>query len=206
MRRALLAGLLLALAGCSTGPTRAPAENPEQAWRNHAGQLARLDAWRLTGRIAVVSDSEAWHATADWRQDHQAYDIRLIGPMGQGSVQLQGGSRAVTLRDSDGHVLRSDDAEALLYHETGWRVPVAALRYWVLGLPAPGTVASRTLDPQGRLAALEQSGWRIRFLDYGRQDGYELPGRVFAPKDGTRVRLVVGRWRPPGTSGAQEEG
>jgi outer membrane lipoprotein LolB len=75
---------------------------------------------------------------------------------------------------------------------------VAALRYWVLGLPAPGTVASRTLDPRGRLAALEQSGWRIRFLDYGRQDGYELPGRVFAQKDGTRVRLVVGRWRLPG--------
>ena len=111
MRRTLLAGLLLALAGCTTGPTRPPAEHPEQAWRSHARSLARLDAWRLTGRIAVVSGSEAWHANADGRQDHQSYDIRLIGPLGQGSVQHQGGERAVTLRDSDGRTLAATRAD-----------------------------------------------------------------------------------------------
>ena len=86
------------------------------------------------------------------------------------------------------------DPELLLLRQTGWRVPVRALRYWVLGLPAPGPVKGRSLDRYGRLAKLSQSGWEIEFRDYQRSGSLELPVRIFVTNHRARVRLAIGHW------------
>ena len=179
MRRWLFVGCLL-LAGCATAPPRPPSAHPEQDWRRQQQAVSALTHWQLVGRIALFTESQGWHATVDWRQRRDNYDIRLIGPLGQGALRLVGDPGHVTLYDSDGQSVMADDPDQLLYRETGWRVPVEALRYWVLGVPAPGPVASRKLDPYGHLTELQQAGWRIRFLDYSERDGLQLPGRVFA--------------------------
>lgn len=194
MRIGLALALALVVAGCTTAPTRDPAADPERAWEARRAELAALEQWRLTGRIAIRTEDEGWHATVDWRQDRRRYDIRLIGPLGQGAVRLHGLPGQVTLQTEDGRTTAADP-ERLLYRNLGWRVPVEALRYWVLGLPAPGSATDRELDRYGRLARLEQAGWRIEFREYERRDGYELPSRVFVNNHRARVRLVVGKWQ-----------
>lgn len=195
MRAAAALALTLALLGCTTAPTRPPAADPERVWQERRAALAELDRWRLTGRIAIQTEGEGWHATLHWRQQQSRYDIRLIGPLGQGSVRLTGSPGRVVLRTEDG-VSEAADPDWLLRRNLGWRVPVAALRYWVLGLPAPGPAADRTLDPYGRLARLEQADWTIEFQEYERRNGYELPSRIAVRNHRARVRLVVGRWQP----------
>ena len=204
MRIWLVLALLLVVAGCTTAPTREPAAEPERAWRAHRAALADLDQWRLTGRIAIRTEGEGWHATLDWRQDQRRYDIRLFGPLGQGTVRLQGSPGEVTLHTEEGRTTAADP-EWLLYRNLGWRVPVEALRYWVLGLPAPGSARERELDRYGRLARLEQADWQIEFRDYERRDGVELPSRIFVSNHRAQVRLVVGQWRLPAPEGRDEQ-
>lgn len=196
-RTSILLLAVLLLAGCTTPPVRPPAADRELAWQHHRAALADLEQWRLTGRIAIHTGGEAWHATLDWRQRRQRYDIRLLAPMGQGSVRVQGGPDEVVL-DTGTETHSAADAESLLYRRFGWRVPVAALRYWVVGLPEPGTPAELRLDEHGRLAYLEQAGWKIEFRQYTRQEGRELPARIFASNHQAQLRLAAGQWQVSG--------
>ncbi len=189
------------LAGCAGVAPRPPVGAPEQAWAVHRDRLEALDSWRLNGRLAIRSEGEAWHASLNWHQENSHYAVRITAPLGQGSLRLEGTPRFVQLQTSKGESAVSDDPERLLYQQLGWRVPVASLRYWVLGLPAPGA-AQRQLDSQGRLAQLQQNGWSIQFLDYRQEDGVDVPGRVFASRGDAEVRLVVGSWELPQPAGA----
>jgi len=189
MNRWVVVFLLLGLAGCASTPVLPPAADPAQAWLEHRQQLARLQDWQITGRIAIRTENEGWHASLDWRQQAQGYLINLTGPLGQGSVQLEGDGRRVTLRSGEEAVV-DDDPERLLYRQLGWRVPVPALRYWVVGLPAPGP-AEQELNEQGHLAKLRQADWTIEFRDYVAQDSLVLPGRIFVSNHQAQVRLVI---------------
>lgn len=195
MRYFTLFGLaLLLLAGCTTTPPRPQPQDPEQAWQVRRQILGHLQDWSLSGRLGIQTDYEGWHVSIQWRQHANNYAIHLTAPLGQGSLKLEGDEHGVLLQSSDGKTVSAEDPGELLYQQFGWRVPVAALRYWVLGLPAPGD-AQRTLDEYGRLSHLQQAGWEIAFLDYEEHDGIELPGRVFVNNHNAKVRLVVGEWQ-----------
>ncbi len=195
MRKFLVPGLaLLLLAGCTTAPPRPQPSDTQQAWQQHQRQLSALHDWRLSGRLGIQTDHEGWHASLDWQQHNSDYTIHITAPLGQGSLQLQGDATRVQLHTSDGETASATDPGQLLYQQFGWKVPVASLRYWVLGLPAPGT-AVETLDDYGRLSRLQQAGWEITFLNYQKQQGVELPGRVFVNNHQAKVRLVIGEWQ-----------
>ncbi len=195
MRKLLAMGLVLLLQiGCTTAPPRPQPTDTQQAWQNHQLQLSALHNWRLSGRLGIQTGHEGWHAGLDWQQHNSAYTIRITAPLGQGSLLLQGDTTGVLLQTSDGETAHAADPGLLLYQQFGWKVPVASLRYWVLGLPAPGH-AVKTLDEYGRLSRLQQAGWEITFLDYELQHGVELPGRVFVNNHQAKVRLVIGEWQ-----------
>lgn len=191
--RILLVTMLLLLSACSTTPNRPTAADREMAWQEHQYHLAALRDWSLSGRLAILSDHEGWQVSINWRQKNQDYSILLIAPLGQGSMKLDGNASSVTLQTDDGATLSDNDPGALLYREFGWRVPVKSLRYWVLGIPAPGK-REEELDEFGRLSRLNQDGWEIRFLDYEKHQGQELPGRVFASNHQAKVKLVINNW------------
>ena len=194
MRRALFLAVLL-LAGCAGLPREGLAPGDRQAWDARRERLTAQEQWSLAGRIAVFSEQESWHATLEWRQDGPRYTLRLDGPLGSGSARLRGGPDGVLLRGSDGTRLAAADAEGLLAEYLGYAVPVEGLRYWVRGVLEPGRDYRPEYTPDApRLARLHQAGWDIRFLDYRRHDGLELPRKVFLEGRGFKVRLVVGEW------------
>lgn len=190
--RLFLPWLVLLLAGCAAAPVAPPVADPAQAWAEHQSQLVAVADWRLGGRIAIRTEDEGWQASIDWNQQGESYAIQLVGPMGQGSVRLQGDGRMVSLSSGD-EVRVDEDAEMLLYQQLGWRVPVTALRYWALGLPAPGA-AEQELNPQGLLGRLHQAGWSIEFRDYIGRGELMLPRRLFISNHRAQIRLVVDRW------------
>lgn len=191
-----IALLLLALlaAGCATVPEGHGRLSPEQQWQRHRQQLSALaEAWHLSGRIAIQTADEGGSASIDWRQVGENYSIRIIGPIGTGSLLLEGDHRQVSLQTQEGRA-HSDDPEGILYEQLGWRIPIRALRYWVMGLPAPGAVDQQLLGEEGVLLELEQAGWRIRFSDYIRYDGTLLPERIFVDNHRAKVRLAIREW------------
>ncbi|MFA7632747.1 MAG: lipoprotein insertase outer membrane protein LolB [Thiohalomonadaceae bacterium] len=183
----------LLLTACSYGPVLPPVDNPDRAWQIQQRQLAQVSAWKLGGRIGIHTEDESWQARIDLQQHEQNYTIHLTGPLGQGSLRLQGDDHLVALSDGE-HSRVAEDAEDLLYHEMGWRIPVKSLRYWALGLPAPGS-AEQTLNPQGLLEKLQQDNWTIEFRNYVQQGAVILPGRLFISNHRARIRLIIDQWQ-----------
>ena len=202
MMRRFVFLLILFLSGCESLPvTETPVSgvviDPQVAWANHQSQLGNLEAWTLDGRISIRQEEEAWHASLRWQQIDSAYHINLFGPFGQGAAQLDGSPQGVMLQH-DGQTTQSDDAERLLQQRLGLQVPVNGLRYWVVGLVAPGSEYMQELAPNGRLAVLQQNGWRVRYRAYKTVKGFMLPGKIFLDHDGLDVRVVIDQWQVAG--------
>ena len=114
--------------------------------------------------------------------------------MGEAALELRGASGGVELRVQD-EVHRADSPETLLREHTGWSFPLQGLRYWVLGVTAPGTaIEALELDPEGRPGHFFQSGWRIVYRRYVSVQDITLPERLDLERARLEARLVVGRW------------
>lgn len=186
--------MALLLSGCESLPLLKPVTDPHAAWRQHRQDLSKFSHWTIHGRISIRADEDAWHAAIIWKQQPRQFDIRFIAPLGSGNVQLVGDGQMVVLHSPEQKALVDTDAENLLYRHLGWRVPLSGIRYWAIGLPEPEIPAKQTLDDQGRLASLLQSGWDIDFRRYRRVGKTWLPDKIFMKNQQLDVRLVIDRW------------
>jgi outer membrane lipoprotein LolB len=143
----------------------------------------------------VRSDDQAWHGTIYWRQQGEEYELKLIAPLGQGTVSVRGGPGGVVLRLPSGEERRAEDPEELLFKSLGLRLPLSGLRYWVKGLPEPAQNMRGLWDVDGRLVTLSQPGWYISYRSYAREGAYDLPMKVFLDSGPVSVRLVVESWK-----------
>jgi len=192
------------LAGCASVGQRPPVADPQRTFEARQHRLQDLRNWELKGKVGLRGGESNGQANLVWQRDADHHQIRLFGPFGGGMVQLTQDPGRAQLRDSKKKTYDGDNARALLLETTGWDIPFDALTYWVTGVPAPGDAGTLVLDAWGRLASLEQSGWRIRIQDYRRAGGYELPRSVElesmpgstadAPVHQARVKLVLKRW------------
>ncbi len=147
----------------------------------------------------VTPDAQGFNASMDWRQQRDETKLKLSGPLGAGGLQVDYSPLQLRVT-SRGDTLVNAEAEQMLARELGFLPPFDALRYWIRGLPAPGTEAAvETLDAAGVLQQLEQQGWMIQFERHVAVNTaagtVQLPARLTATRDGLRLRLVVDRWR-----------
>lgn len=197
-----LFSLFIILAGCAAVPERASEDDRLRAWTARTQRLAPLTVWEVHGRLALATPDEGWQARLRWVRRRDDHRIDLTGPLGRGHLRLTQDALGATLRDGE-HTYRDRSAQQLLARTLGWTVPFDGLGYWLRGLPAPDAPARRDLDAYGRLARLEQHDWDIRYLEYARFGGHELPSKVVltrtalgrATKDETvELRVVIERW------------
>ena len=187
-------GLLAAglLAGCAGLPVSGP--DPIARWEERRRRLAALSRFSFLGRLALRTSRDALNARIRWRQDGDRYRIRMGGLIGETGLELRGGSQGVELRTRD-EVHHADSPETLLREHTGWSFPLQGLRYWVLGVTAPGgAVEALELDPEGRPEHFFQLGWRIAYRRYVGVQDIVVPGRLDFERARLEARLVVGRW------------
>jgi outer membrane lipoprotein LolB len=179
--------LVLLLSGCAALPV------PDTA---PAGATpASVTDWKINGRISLTRGEQGWHAGLDWENRAERYRLQVTGPLGQGALQLAGDPDGVVLIDSEARVHTARDVDTLLAQVTGWDIPVAGMRYWVRGLSAPEGAVRVTLDPQGRLQQLEQSGWVIDYQRYRSIGGADWPAKLRLVHDDLALRVVIDQWQ-----------
>jgi len=188
----------LALAGCAT-PPRAPETGL-------APEAASLRAWSAAGRLAIAAGEDGGSGAFTWLQDAETTRLDLRGPLGAGAVQLTFGSGALAMADASGRVLDADAARDELAARLGADLPWEALRYWMLGLAAPGPEASTQVADAAPWRIIEQAGWRLSYESFVAVQGLELPRRFTAERGAVRVRVVVDRWLPGPPGGAAPDG
>ena len=189
-----MALVLALLTGCAVSPTTSP--EATKAWVARQSALQHLMQWNAAGRIGVVNGSEGWHAGFQWAQQGSDYRIDLIGPLGQGRVRVEGDEQAVRIQTADGQIQTAPNPDVLLEQAVGARLPVNGLRYWIRGLPEPGTAPAVQTDAEGRLIRLEQDGWIIEYLAYAYAAplSLDLPERIMARRQELSVKLIIEEW------------
>ncbi|HTT08775.1 MAG TPA: lipoprotein insertase outer membrane protein LolB [Gammaproteobacteria bacterium] len=188
---------LLGLAGCAEmKPLFLPEGKPELSlWQRRQQQLRQLQRWDIQGRVAIETAQDNWTASVTWKNEAEHYQMRFMAPLSQGTFELTGAPDRVQLRMPD-KTLEAPDPSQLMQENLGWSLPVYGMRYWVLGLPAPGRKTQELrVDEAGHLVDLQQDGWRISVLRYQKVGGLELPEKIYMQNDPVKVRLVVGEWQ-----------
>ena len=189
---------LLTLVGCATRAVREQdsAVVPVMiSWPQQRDALQRTPGFELKGRFAVAAAGEGYSGAIRWRQVADAMQINIDGPFGVGGMEIVADRLQFMLTTSRGEVLRGSDARSAMERQLGFPLPIETLRYWVLGVPAPGSASTEQLDADRlRLSQLTQDGWHVEFGGYARTPAGERPNRMVAMRDGARVRLVVQSW------------
>lgn len=200
-RRLWILGLAIWLAGCATQRVR-PASEPSAA---HVAQGERLLSEResalferenfdLSGRIAISDGHDGGSGRFEWEQRGRAFSLRFYAPISAQNWRLEVQPGQALLIESNGAVRVASSAEELLARELNWNLPADALRYWVLGMRAPGAESVAEYADDGRLASLKQRGWEIRYIDFDRDGEPPLPRKLYARSGDHQVRISVRRW------------
>jgi outer membrane lipoprotein LolB len=188
--------LLTLLPACSLFTRPKGDDIPNAQVLNARGiELGALQHWWLNGRISIATDVQAWSGKLSWRQNSVSYLIHFNAPTGQGAIQLSGDASGVEFRSADGTLITATDADALLREQTGWRLPISGIWYWVRGLAAPDMILTRVIvGEDGNVSRLEQDDWEISLDRYQMFDGHLFPKKITVENQDLKVRVVVDLW------------
>jgi outer membrane lipoprotein LolB len=191
MTRVAVSGLLMALLGaCAIDRPRLV--SPESV---STAMTALPDQWHAAGRVAVKQANEGWSAGFDWQQRATRADIHVRGPLGIGAVvivltpehlRVESGQRPLLELDAP-----FDTMDAVLQQRLGVAVPLAMLRYWMLGVPDP---SAPSFEYAGGFRQLE---WQVTPTEPVAVAGLAgvLPTRLDIRHGDTRVRWVIDHWQ-----------
>lgn len=185
----VLVSSLAIFAGCTTAAPRLP---------QISVPVESIEQWQARGRIGISGAGGGGSGTFEWQQQADLAKVQIRGPVGIGSVQLQvqgdAANPQLQLQTGDGEILESDAAWSELEARLGANLPAGNLRYWLLGLAAPGDHEWNSAGESGEMS-LQQQGWRIDYQRYSDEFGAKLPLRLRATSGSARVRIVIDRWQ-----------
>lgn len=153
-------------------------------------------AFELVGRVAVTHNGRAFTSGVRWRHTAERDELWLLTPAGQALAHIVGDAGGAVFTGADRSEYRAADIATLIQRALGWEMPVMQLAWWVQGQLAPGAVVQAVeRDAHGRLAVLEQEGWRIAYV-YDSQDAIDSRlRRLDLTGEAHAIRLVIDGWR-----------
>lgn len=185
---------LLSACAATQRPAAEQPVNKVMPVEKRKAETAKVSSFELNGAMAAKNKSKGWSASMNWLQNGpSSYQLRLIGPLGGGSVLVKRSGSTITFQDGAQRAT-SSNADELLKEKTGIRLPVNNLYYWVRGLPAPGDKASEARDQYNHLVQLKQAGYTINFTKYTSVKGIDLPSMIRLEGNGLMVKVIIKNW------------
>jgi outer membrane lipoprotein LolB len=186
----------LSLAGCRTAPPASiPGPGADAPWAEQRAALEKLDRFHLDGRVAVAANGQGFSASLRYEQLPRGSNLSLDGPLGIGGLRVALEGDTLEIATSRGEKLDGDAARAELERRLGFALPLSELRWWLLGIPAPGEADVHQDAGTGEIKDFTQGGWRISVNTRGAGLGFSLPQRLTAEREGARFKLLVERWQ-----------
>jgi outer membrane lipoprotein LolB len=189
---ALVAAVVLA--GCAgTRPV-----SPEARTSAASRALYDLKAWSMEGRIGVQTGDDAWQANLFWDHDAAQDRLRISGPLSQGVVSIVVQKDLIYVNEGNGRTQLSRDPDAMLRERLGFAVPLASLRYWILGVPDPGPAYSPMPGGEGAESVFRQLGWEVRLEQSQPVGPRSLPQKLRVRGSGVTLKIVADDWNIKG--------
>jgi outer membrane lipoprotein LolB len=156
--------------------------------------LYALKAWRMEGRIGVQTSEDAWQANLFWDHDAAQDRLRVSGPLSQGMVSIIVQKDLIYINEGNGVTELSRNPDAKLRERLGFAVPLSSLRYWMLGIPAPGLPYDPIREGDDSPSGFRQSGWAIRVERFINVGSRTLPQKMLVEGSGVRLKIVTDNW------------
>ena len=175
--------LSLILTACINKTPLLDDENGQPLTR--AQMLGEASHWSMKGKLGLKSPDENLNLGVWWTQEGEAYQIDFRGAMAIGSGRISGDPEKGTSLEANGDPpVFGRSPEQLVKKLTGVSIPVSPMKYWVRGLPAPGS------NWEGNADRFQQMGWLVEVLP----DSRGLPQRILLTRQDVRLKLIVKSW------------
>ena len=193
--RSLTLSLLLALLAACATPIQ-QIEPSSTNWKTHSAQLAGLEWWTASGKLALRTAEAAESACMVWQQKRSDTELQLSGPLGVGASSIHSDGRQLDIRRGNEHRTLDISSPDAIVLNTGWDLPLRALTHWLKGLPSPdSSVQELKLNPQtGLLQTLRQDDWEISYEKYGQFQAFTLPTRLQIKRGTSGAKIIIAQW------------
>ncbi len=185
LRKVLWATVAVMLASCRTVPVHTRGPFQSQSWETRRPQLQARDRFELKGRVAVATGSDgiqrASALDAGWQNRRTCH---LMGRWVPAECRLRRMAPRSASSSSRGDRLDNDAARAELTNRLGFDPPIDSLRYWVLGVPEPGTRLRSRWTRSNVWLLLNRTGGRSLYTDYMSRSWRVAPVEIDASASG----------------------
>lgn len=135
-----------------------------------------LTAWSANGKFSFRSPENRESGQFYWTQSDNNYLLRLVGPFGLGTAEVEHSNEGVTIR-SRGEIYQGEITEQLLLDLTGITVPLNELSSILLG--------------DGHMT---NNQWQVEYGDAMAVDDYLLPQRLTLSSGDQVLQIFISRW------------
>lgn len=184
--------VLALLSGCAVQRSSGLPELTD--WETRQSVLANYPEWSFSGSIGVRTGTEGFNGQIRWHQVKNGFSATVSGPLGVGTIALNGNGEQITIIDQTGDEIELSSVEEDLRAMYGWTIPVGSLRYWALGIPDPSNPSTTVFGENGQLTSLEQRNWKVSITEYRDGGGQLVPRRIVAVNADAKVTLFIRRW------------
>lgn len=193
------------LSGCATKPTnKSTTLIVQQSATQRASMLAKVDQWRLRGKIAFIEQinnnkSKRESATIAWQVNeiNQTQELNLTSYLGINVLHLASENNHHLIK-VDGKEYRSNNLAQLIHSLTGLTLPTKALAFWLKGLPYQSTdevkLSPKTQLPISITSLFDNVQWQIDYSKYRVFDGIQMATQFTIKKNGLLIKIAVKNW------------
>ena len=176
--------VILMVSGCTTEIVA-----PETIYSKITREsLYNLEQWSFEGRLGLTGIKDSWQANINWQHRSSDEEIRLSGPLGQGATIIKLTGKLVTIDRGNDKIQTSLEPEAFISQQLGMFVPVRSLRYWVIGVPEPGS-------PYVEAGlGFRQAGWLIEYKQMQRVNAQNMPRRITVTNEKVKLKIMIDQW------------
>ncbi len=195
----VIAGMLgFILASCVSLPAPTTQTTASKASQQRTQRLQEVKDFSLEAKMAVQYAGKGYTARMEWQHQAQEDTMRIFSPLGQQVALIHRTPHAVTLTDQNGKEHEAADVASLTERLLGWRLPLAGLSQWILGIPHPTSPFEANYLENGTPASLVQDHWQINYGDYQQTalNGAleQLPYTTRLQQQDVRLKLVIQHW------------
>ncbi|MGP1716027.1 MAG: lipoprotein insertase outer membrane protein LolB [Methylophilus sp.] len=190
--------LACSVIACSTVPKPPVSQTANSAAQQRMQTLAAVQQFSLEAKLAVQYSGKGYTARLEWQHTGQEDHMRIFSPLGQQVALIHRTAQSVTLTDQSGKQHHAADVASLTERLLGWRLPLAGLSQWILGIPHTASPYQASYLASGEPATLTQDDWRIEYEDYQTTAlnglSESLPFTTRLQQQDVRLKLVIQHW------------
>ena len=177
-----------------------PINSKQQSWQQRQAVLANKVNWGLNSKASLRVKDENFIFRFNWNQlNANNYVIDINNPITGGLIsRLSRTNSTISLLAENGRTFQDTDEERLLQSQSGLKIPVKGLKYWVRGLTSPQyKVDQLLLDNSGRPNTIQQAGWKVVYTGYVDNSSNALPRKINLSRGAEEIfiRVVAKNWK-----------